>query len=240
MNKITILASAQSAARFVQLASLIGAFGTLASAAALTGVCGTGYTDNTCATLAGTTGASTDGNFTILAGSPGGSSIPFVTNSIVPSQTNWLADGIDASSWISPTGQENPGDSPGVYTYEEIFTIGAGFNPSSAQIAGAWATDDTGVIMLNGNLVGTASLAFGTLTPFTIDSSFTAGINKLDFEVTNGSISSQPVNPSGLRVEIVSTSISAAVPEPTSSAFLGLGLAALALVAMKNRRAMLK
>ena len=202
------------AAFLTTLACVLPAFGTL-SAGTLFGVCGTGYTSNTCTTLAGTTGTSTDGNFTILAGSPDGALTPFVTNSNISSMTNWLADGIDASSWISPTGSENPGDPPGVYTYEETFMIGAGFDPNTAQIVGAWATDNTGIIMLNGHLVGTASIDFTALTSFTINSFFVTGLNRLDFVVTNGSISSEPVNPSGLRVEIINTGINS-VPEPAS------------------------
>jgi hypothetical protein len=84
------------------------------------------------------------------------------------------------------------GEGAGNYVYRTQVDL-TGFNVSTVQITGSWASDNNGVaIRVNGNATGntnTAGSTFGALAPFTINStnapSLTAGINTIDFVVNN-------------------------------------------------------
>lgn len=132
----------------------------------------------------------------------------------------WLADGPN-SEWISLAANEDVIDTPGLYVYQTTFNL-AGLNPSTTVITGQWATDNSGVIYLNGTSTGFTSSSFDSFSPFTIDSGFVSGLNTLDFDVTNGPTGG-PANPTGLRVEFTE-----AVPEPSSLMLLGTGLVGVA------------
>ncbi len=135
-----------------------------------------------------------------------------------PAYGHWLANdapGSSGSSWITPTQFANSGSGiwpstapAGLYTYSLTFTA-----PGSYLVVdGHWATDNSGQLFLNGNLVLPSSLGFGTWTNFELNSSvgLVAGANTLEFRVTNASGGSG--NPTGLRAEF----LSASVPEPGS------------------------
>ena len=80
---------------------------------------------------------------------------------------------------------------------ETTFNL-TGMDPSTASLSGWAAADDSAVVKLNG--VQLASIAgFGSPTNFSLSSSFVAGVNTLDFVVTNGGSSASPT---GLRVEV--------------------------------------
>jgi hypothetical protein len=113
------------------------------------------------------------------------------------------------SQWISPRPDPSNGNALGNYTYRTTFSL-AGLNPSTAMLTGRYSTDNTGVILLNGAQVGFASGSYTTWTSFTISAGFVAGLNTLDFVVTN--TPGEAINPTGLRVEISGSSSGSPIP----------------------------
>lgn len=111
----------------------------------------------------------------------------------------WLAEGPD-SRWIAPRAEQGIGNAEGNYTYRTSFDL-TGHDPTKASIVGRWAVDNGGVdIVLNGSSLGLVNTAgFGGWTDFTIGSGFVAGVNTLDFIVSNAPATP---NPTGLRVEM--------------------------------------
>jgi MYXO-CTERM domain-containing protein len=202
-----------------------------------------------------------DGNFTLIS-CPGGNtncvsngsggSNAYVVQNAFPIAPNgpWIADSA-TSQWIGPdlngdegTQVNNPNlDAVGVYDYRETFTL-TGFNLATVVLTGDWAVDNTSTIELNGiALTGTGQsitnpIGFNTLTSFTINSGFSQGVNTLDFLVTNAPPINGSNNPTGLRVDLSGTGTlgQTTVPEPASFAFVGLGLAGLGLLPLRQRR----
>ena len=170
-------------------------------------------------------------HYSLVAGPTLG--VPFVTTSTggfpIPP---WLPDS-PVSAWIAPS-MDTQGIFNATYTYETTFDL-TGFNVGSALFGGQWAEDDFGgQILLNGFDINT--FAFGSYTnttgfdvfsPFTITGGFLPGINKLQFAVTNNG-----GGPTGLRVEYSGTANR--VPEPASLALIGLGLASLGVIRLRN------
>jgi hypothetical protein len=129
----------------------------------------------------------------------------------------------------------------GLYTFRTTFTIPEAF--ASAQITGLWAADNfggqvpdynnntpdvsqiTNYIRLNGNVITPGLLQYDfTARAFTISSGFVQGLNTLEFNVSNTFGTDVP-NPVG--TQIVFTSATYAVPEPSVSilAASGIGIA---------------
>lgn len=135
----------------------------------------------------------------------------------------WLADNA-VSTWIGPNNTEDAFGPAGSFIYRTTFTL-SGFNPATASLVGQWAADDLGTnILLNGNSTGNLSGGFASWSAFTISSGFVAGVNTLDFVVSN----TRADGPTGLRVEVAGTAREdpTGVPEPASFLLLGAGLAA--------------
>jgi PEP-CTERM motif len=137
----------------------------------------------------------------------------------------WRANTATAD-WISPGSSGNTNWPVGNYDYQTTFDL-SGSNPSTAELSGLWASDNNGCIFLNGATTGdcTGFAAFGSLTAFSITSGFVAGVNTLDFIVTNGG------GPSGVIAEVSGTASSASgvttpsgVPEPSSLLMVGVSL----------------
>ncbi len=80
------------------------------------------------------------------------------------------------------------------YTFRLTFDL-TGFDPSTATIAGQWAVDNEGLILLNGtnagigtgvlSLSGIDSSHFETFHDFALTNGFRSGTNTLDFMVTD-------------------------------------------------------
>ena len=138
----------------------------------------------------------------------------------------WLAND-SVSRWITPTasqGQSFDASAPGTYTYELDFNL-TGYNAATASFVGRFAADNAAEVKLNGVTIANAS-GFTSWNDFSANSGFHAGMNTLDFIVTNWAQNGG--NPTGLRVEFSQSSI-AAVPEPSTYVMLAGGLAVLAL-----------
>ena len=143
-----------------------------------------------------------DSHYTITAsadpGFPGPNALVVASN-VFPIGP-WLQDGPN-SKWIAPQANQGAGNAMGTYTYHMTFDL-TGFNSAMATLTGQFAADNSGVIKLNGIVVGPSAPTYSQWTPFTINSGFVAGVNTLDFVVTNDPPS---VNPTGLRVDISGT-----------------------------------
>jgi subtilisin family serine protease len=152
-----------------------------------------------------------DSHYTILSSADSGSPGPnaYVVISNVFPIGPWLSDGPN-SKWIGPRADAGNGNAQGIYTYQTTFNL-AGFNPSTAVLTGEFAADNSANILLNGVNVGINSAGFSTFTPFTISTGFVAGVNTLDFVVTNDPWTP---NPTGLRVDISGTATPSSAPPP--------------------------
>jgi hypothetical protein len=144
-----------------------------------------------------------DPHYTLIASADTGAPGPatYVVNSNVWPIGAWLPDGPN-SKWISPSADERKGNAQGTYTYRTTFDL-TGFNPTTAALSGQFAADNSSIINLNGVAVGISSSDFSAFTPFTISTGFIAGLNTLDFVVTNAPYTL--ANPTGLRVEVSGT-----------------------------------
>ncbi len=109
----------------------------------------------------------------------------------------WLANSA-GSRWIGPEANTAGIGAVGVYRYRLTFDL-TGFDPSTAEILGAWTCDNPGLqVYLNGQPTGITNAGnFGALNTFAINSGFLAGQNTLDFEVEN----LPPADYTGLRVD---------------------------------------
>ncbi|TFW27097.1 PEP-CTERM sorting domain-containing protein [Duganella callida] len=147
----------------------------------------------------------------------------------------WLANS-DTSKWITPTASQSQSFdawSAGTYTYTLNFDL-SGYNAATAAFTGRLAADNSVVVKLNNQVISSAS-GFTDWSAFSANSGFVSGINQLDFVVSNWAQNGG--NPTGLRVEFLSSGIAAAVPEPETYAMLLSGLAILGYAARRRKRA---
>ncbi|MYM22270.1 PEP-CTERM sorting domain-containing protein [Duganella sp. FT135W] len=193
---------------------------TSAHAATITGLKNTGL---------GVSGAN-DTNYSL---SSAVSSTPVITYDAQWPIGPWMSNDT-TSKWITPTASQGESFDPwsnGTYTYSLSFDL-TGFNAASAAFSGRLAADNSVVVKLNNNVIGSAS-GFTNWTSFGASSGFVAGVNTLDFVVTNWAQNGG--NPTGLRVEFGSSSI-AAVPEPETYAMLLGGLAMVGAFARRRKQ----
>ena len=113
----------------------------------------------------------------------------------------WIG-GTNLSAWIGPASDSVLSGPGGSYVYRTTFDL-TGFDPGAVSISGGWAMDDIGdEIRINGQSRGYATWGwsgYSAFAPFSVTGGFVAGINTLDFVVSNGG------GPTGLRVEMTGT-----------------------------------
>jgi hypothetical protein len=131
----------------------------------------------------------------------------------------WIGVNDDDAGTSSPT----PSDPAGLYIFRLTFDL-TGFDLSSVLITGNWATDNSGVIYVNGGATDQTSAGFGSLTGLSLDATdgLVAGLNTLAFHVTNLTGGSSG-NPMGLLVEDLAGT-GRSVPEPSIVGLMAIGL----------------
>jgi len=145
----------------------------------------------------------------------------------------WIAND-STSKWITPTASQGASFDPwssGTYTYTLTFDL-TGYNAASAMFSGRVAADNSVQVKLNNSLIGSAT-GFTDWTGFGASSGFVAGVNTLDFVVSNWAQNGG--NPTGLRVEFGASSV-AAVPEPATTAMLLGGLVMVGALARRRKQ----
>ncbi len=179
-------------------------------------------------------GGTSDANYGLSAASSDtviGNTAPVITLDNVWPISPWLAnDGV--SKWITPTasqGQSFDAYGAGSYTYTLSFDL-AGYNASTAAFTGRFAADNDAVVTLNNQVIASGT-GFTEWTAFAAGGGFQSGVNTLQFVVNNWAQNGG--NPTGLRVEFLSSSV-AAVPEPSSYAMLLTGALLLGVVARRR------
>lgn len=125
--------------------------------------------------------------------------------------------GRPGSSWIAPSQDTDGFHAPGTYVYRTTFDL-TGLDPSTASLAGSFATDNSVQdVLVNGVSLGVSGGSFqGFFVSFTATSGFQDGVNTLDVLVLNAGGSA---NPHGLRVRIDGTA-DPAVPADTTAPVL--------------------
>jgi hypothetical protein len=123
----------------------------------------------------------------------------------------WLEEGPD-SRWLAPQANQSAGNEPGFYTFATSFDLGD-LDPATAQITGQLSADNNvASIRLNGLDLGIpVSGGFNAWTPFSIPvgSPFNAGVNTLEFDVSNAG---DAINPVGFRVEMTGRAVAPGEP----------------------------
>lgn len=168
-----------------------------------------------------------DPHYSITSGPDGAGSAAHVTLSDrSPIPQYWLPD-TSISKWVSPQADQNASpEPPGAYVYKTTFDL-TSLDPSSVQLTGRMLVDDQVTdVRLNGVSLGRTA-PYNTWTPLTITSGFQAGVNTLEFLVTNLNSSN---NPSGLQVQLSGTgNARSAAPAPPTGLTATAGNASVAL-----------
>lgn len=160
-----------------------------------------------------------DANYTVLSSTQTG--VVAGSSALTYYNTAYLQDG-PLSRIVNATGNDFGGEGA-VTTFRTTFDL-TGFDAPNATITGQVLADNSLVVLLNGNQIASAT-TFTTLTGFASSAQFfIAGINSLDFVLTNAS-GPTAFQVSGLTVtaEEIVVGPGDGVPEPTTWAMLVVG-----------------
>jgi VCBS repeat-containing protein len=156
-----------------------------------------------------------DPHYSVVSQPTGGT----VSNTTVQLGYSWLPGDADAS-WIGSIANEPQG----LYTYQTGFTLQAGADPRTVQIAFDLASDNSLVdVLVNGVSTGiTSNGQYGTLTPIALNGAnmaFQDGANTITFVVDNrDSVAYMPgEGPTGLLIDNMSGSVAVIVPSATTA-----------------------
>ena len=216
------------------IAAVAALFSGFAAAASIGGLVNTG---------AGLSAGGTDASYSYVV--TGGASTGLAGNGIVSNGSldpfpSWMPN-TASSSWLIPGADQNTNYSPtsnSTFTWTLKFDL-TGFDASSAAFTGQWAADNNGVMLLNGNVISaiTGQRGYNHWTSFAASSGFLAGLNTLQFVVTD--TVDRTYNFTGLRTEFLSSTVNPtvapAVPEPQSLALMLAGVGALGFVVRRRR-----
>jgi hypothetical protein len=159
--------------------------------------------------------------FWTLLSEPGGASEAIGSNPYRYYNGAYAADD-GVSAWVAPTASGNAGVG-GFYVYQLLVDL-TGFDPSTVVVTGLFGTDNDGFIDVNGGPAAASQgfAGFGSLTSFTLNSGFVAGVNSIQIAVDNGG------DPTAIRAEFLRADATptngSPVPEPASMLLLGTGL----------------
>jgi len=169
------------------------------------------------------------------------------TQNTTPGTGPWVASA-GVSQWITPNvgvggnpyNVATDPDTTTEYDYIQGFIL-SGFDPTSLEIIGSLAVDNTTFgIMINFKPVtgfsgGTSSVksAFDITNASCTGGCFVSGTNTIEIRAEN--IQSGPPNPTGLLVEFTSATANSTAPEPATLFGVGLGLSLLGLVYRRRR-----
>jgi hypothetical protein len=136
-----------------------------------------------------------------------------------PSDADWYggwvanASATPASDWIAYDPSNCCDNGLGIYTV--IFILSAA-DLSTVSLSGSWTLDDSGVLLLNGNQLGSLSGDWGSMNAFTTvtagSSDFVLGVNTLQAEITGSDVYLEGVNVSATLTGYTAT---ATTPEPS-------------------------
>jgi hypothetical protein len=206
-------------------AAVVALAASQAQAATITGLFNTG-TDASNVALVGGNGI-VDPHYQIVSStSPG-----FAGQQAVTFQCCYFPDDAD-SRWISLSANGNPGFND--TTYRLSFDL-TGLDHTTAQLSGLWGSDNISFIHLNGVATGHTTGNFSFLSAFSISSGFVAGVNTLDFRVTDAG------PPTALRVDNLTgtadlAQVGPGIPEPATWAMMLLGFFGMGSVVRRRRR----
>ncbi|WP_018412371.1 hypothetical protein [Methyloversatilis thermotolerans] len=146
----------------------------------------------------------------------------------------WSANSED-SSWLTPdaaAGQSYDPQRNGHYVWSLSFDL-TGYDADSAWLEGRWWADNDGYVVLNGQTVS-SGVGLSSPTSFSAAAGFVAGVNTLEFHVLNFARASG--NPTGVRVEFLSSGVVSVVPEADGYAMLLAGLVAVLAMIRRSLR----
>lgn len=187
--------------RTLAVLALLAAWQGSAHAVAVPGLFNTGVNDSGVVLV----GGAVDPHYTLITSADPAYPGPNAIVTAVTAGGYWVANN-SVSKWTAPAADENypalgTAHPAGTYTYRLSFDL-TGIDPKTVSISGQWGVDNAGEIQLNGASTGNSTTNYNPLVGFTISTGFVAGVNHLDFVITN--YPSGGSNPTAVRVNGIS------------------------------------